>query len=146
MSRKPTWVELMESSIEEMKKEYDERFKNLEVKLTKSIANIELELIELMFASTPAKDLQTFKDAVKFLKEEYLDKWKEIGIAICKKGKTLNDMIALAKIYGINDFEEVIKTLVSNFDVDFIKDTMTIERVTEEYRTEGAKIFKELAK
>jgi len=44
MSKKPTWVEMLETSMEELKNEYDERFKKLEEKLTRSIAERQLEL------------------------------------------------------------------------------------------------------
>jgi hypothetical protein len=144
MSKKPTWVEMLETSMEELKNEYDTRFKKLEEKLTKNIIGLQLDLICSIFAVVPHKDKELFNIFLGSLKEDVLDKWKEIGIAFVKDEKWFNNVLTMAKIYEINSFENLVKMLVSKFSVGFIKQTMTVEKITEEYGTEGAKIFKNM--
>ena len=92
----------------------------------------------------PKKDKELFNSFLGSLKEDFLDEWKEMGIMIFKEEKVLDDAVYLAKVYGIESFEDVIKMLVTKFDIKLIKESMTIEKVTQEYGVEGAKIFREL--
>jgi len=142
--KKPTWVEMLESSIEELKKEYDERFKELEERLFINFAMVELDLLCSVFLLFPNKTEENFDHFLDGLKRR-LDAKKEIGVAIFKKDKILDTVVTIAKNhYNIGSFENLVKKLSGRFTMSLIKESMTIETVTQHYGVEGASIFKTL--
>lgn len=139
--KKPTWVEMLESSIEELKKEYDDRFKKLEEELSKNITIQQLDLGWALFLLVPNKTAENFDIYLDTLRD-FLKESK--NFAVFKERKELDTVLGLAMQYNIGSFDDFIKKLSTRFTMQLIKESLTIEAVTQHYGTEGARIFKTL--